>query len=227
MSQKPKAPPTPHGRLDFIRPRVTKRIQRAREGRMAHIVKRLRIWLPAIAVVVVVSLLIWPTLLPDFQLKDITKNVPDLVIDNLHYSGVDNKNQPYSLVAAQATKPSSLQGIYDLVKPEGDITLKNGRWLDSKANYGRYDEAHKKLWLGGNVQIFRDDGYQMTTNEAQVNLNTNEAWGDKDVLIQGAMGTIRGTGFRFMNGGHIIIRGPAKANLRLHKGPISDKTSLP
>jgi lipopolysaccharide export system protein LptC len=215
---------TPPGRLDFIRPRETARIQRAREGRMARIVRKLRLWLPLTAAGVILLLFLWPALLPNFKMSDIVKSIPDLVIDNLHYTGLDNKNQPYSLLAAQATRPASLHGIYDLTKPEGEITLQSGAWLDGKADYGRYDEINKKLWLGGDVRLFHDKGYQVTTDEAQVNLNTDDAWGDKAVLIQGGFGTIRGVGFRFLDSGHtVVILGPAKAVLSLHGGGASDK----
>jgi lipopolysaccharide export system protein LptC len=212
-----------NGRLDFIRPRLTKRIERAREGRMARLIAKLQIWLPVAAGVVIILLFLWPIIRPTFVMKDIVKNIPDLVIDNLHYTGTDSKNQPYNLMAAQATRPSGLHGIYDLTKTEGDITLQSGAWLDCKADYGRYDEVNKKLWLGGNVRLFHDKGYQVTTDEAQVDLNTDDSWGDKAVLIQGSFGTVRGVGFRFLDGGHtVVVKGPATALLSLHGGSASD-----
>lgn len=214
-------------RLDFIRPRETTRLLRAREGRAAEFIKRLRIWLPLLSGAVVVTLFLWPALIPGFELSNISKNIPDLVIDNLTYTGVDDKNQTYSLMAAQATKPAALKGIYDMTKPEGEITLQDGSWVDGKADYGRYDEAGKHLWLGGNVQVFHDKGYQMTTDEMQVNLSTNEAWGEKNVLIQGGFGTVRGAGFRFLDSGNtLVISGPAKAILSLHESSGSDKPEL-
>ena len=223
MSESPQNTPHP-GRLDFIRPRVTKRIEKARAGRTARLVAKLRVWLPLTAAGVIGLLFLWPVLLPTFKMSDVVKNVPDLVIDNLHYTGLDNKNEPYSLLAAQATRPSGLHGIYDLTKPEGEITLQSGAWLDGKSDYGRYDEIGHKLWLGGNVQLFHDKGYQVTTDEAQVNLNNDDAWGDKPVLLQGSFGTIRGTGFLFLDGGHtVVINGPATAVLSLHGGAGSDK----
>ncbi|MDD3029512.1 MAG: LPS export ABC transporter periplasmic protein LptC [Alphaproteobacteria bacterium] len=213
-------------RLDFIRPRITKRIVRARAGRMPQITRRLRIWLPGLAAFVIMVLFLWPMLRPNFTMTNVVKNIPDLVIDNLRYSGTDSKNQPYSLMAAQATRPSSLEGIYDLKKPEGEITLNNGTWIDTKADYGRYDEKGKKLWLGGNVQIFNNKGYQVTTEEAQINLNNNDAWGDKDVLIQGNFGTVRGEGFRFLDSGRtVIIEGPGKAVLRTKRTNGADNAS--
>jgi len=222
-------PPEPprQGRLDFIRPRLTRRIQIAREGRMAAFVGRLRMWLPMLAGTVLLLLFIWPSLLPTFRMSNIVKTIPNLVIQNLRFSGVDDKNQPYSVTAAQATQALDLRGVYDLTKPEGEITLRTGEWLDGKADAGRFDEAGKRLWLGGNVHVFHDKGYQFTTEELQANLKSKEAWGDKSVILQGDMGTIHGVGFRFMNGGNtIIIKGPAKAVLSLHKRAASDKPSL-
>jgi lipopolysaccharide export system protein LptC len=223
MNTPPKYDPS-RGRLDFISPKDTPRIQKARDGSLTRLVAKLRVWLPLAAVCVIALLFLWPLILPNFVMSNIVKNIPDLVIDNLHYSGLDNKNQPYSLLAAQATRPANLHGIYDLTKPEGEITLQSGAWLDGKADYGRYDEVGRKLWLGGNVQVFHDKGYEVTTDEAQVNLNNNDAWGDKNVLIQGSFGTIRGSGFRFLDSGHtIVIEGPATALLSLHGNDSSDK----
>ncbi|MFA5040316.1 MAG: LPS export ABC transporter periplasmic protein LptC [Bdellovibrionales bacterium] len=216
MSEPPFDEP-PAERLDFIRPRLTERIVRARDSHMAEIIRRLRVWLPGLAAAIILLLFIWPSLLPSFLMLDVVKNIPDLAIDNLRFKGVDSKNQPYSLTAATATRPSHLHGVYDLSKPEGEITLQNGTWLDGKADSGRYDENEKKVFLSGNVQIFRDNGYQITTDELHVNLNNSEAWGDKSVLIQGDFGTINGVGFHFMDSGHtVIIKGPAKAVLSLH-----------
>lgn len=218
----------PRGKLDFIRPRMTKRIRHARRGRLSGFIRRLRVWLPLLAVGILALLFLWPALLPTFRMEDIAKNIPDLVVDNLNYTGVDSKNQPYSIIAAQATKPSGLDGIYVLTKPEGEITLKNGVWIDSKADDGRYDKAKERLHLTGNVRIFHSRGYQLTTPEIHINLKNSDAWGDKGVLLQGLIGTIEGKGFRFSESGSlVVISGPAKAILRLQSRPVSGKASLP
>jgi len=214
----------PKGRLDFMRPTMTVRIKRARVGRMASFMRRLRIILPLLAGGVLLLLFIWPSMLPAFRISDIAKNIPDLVVDNLHYTGVDDKNEPYTVRAAQAMRPANFKGIYDLVKPEGEITLQSGAWLDGKADKGRYDENEKNLWLSGNVRVFHTDGYQITSEEARVDLKKGEASGDKDVLIQGPFGTIRGVGFTYGESGRqVVIKGPAVALLNLHKKGSSDK----
>jgi lipopolysaccharide export system protein LptC len=152
------------------------------------------------------------------------KNIPDLVIDNLHFTGLDSKNEPYSLIAGRATRPGDLKDIYDFDKPQGEITLTNGAWVSGKADYGRYNQDTRRLWLGGNVQLFQDKGYQFTTDEAQVDLNEDNAWGVGPVLIQGGFGVIRGQGFRLIDSGKVmVVTGPAHASLDLHSNSTSDK----
>ncbi len=204
----------PVARLDFIRPRLTRRIKKARVGRLARFMGKLRIGLPIGAGVLILALLIWPFGLPTFTPRNLLDTMPDLVINNLHYTGTDSKNEPFSLQAARATRPAGLHGVYDLIQPEGEITLQNNSWIDSRAETGRFDEGSKQLALGGHVHLFRDDGLQIITEEAQIKLDTQEAWGNKPILIRGEFGSLQGQGFRFLNGGQgVSILGPAKAIL--------------
>ena len=209
--------------LSFIKPGETKRAERARGGWHTDLVEWLRLALPIGAGVVLLALLVWPMIKPHMT-KVLLTNVPDLVIQNLHYTGLDSKSQPYSLNAVKAKRPAGMQNIYDLDKPEGEITLANGTWIDGKAQYGRFDQDTRKLWLGGNVQLFQDKGYQFTTDEVQADLNNSFAWGVKPVLIQGDFGEIRGQGFRLLdNGAVMVVTGPATATLSLHPKASSDK----
>jgi lipopolysaccharide export system protein LptC len=210
------------GPLNFLRPRETERLKKARGPR--RVVGGLRLVLPLTSLLVLFVLVLWPAIDPNKITRAILKNAPDLVIDNLHFNGLDSKNQPYSIGAAKATRPAGVQNIFDLEKPEGEITLDTGAWISGKAQYGRFDHDKHKLWLGGDVQLFHDKGYQFTSDEAQIDLNENYAWGEKPVLIQGDFGEIRGQGFRLLDNGHtMIITGPASALLNLHSGGGSDK----
>jgi lipopolysaccharide export system protein LptC len=206
--------------LSFIRPRPKKALSASHSRR----IKWLRGALPLAAFLVLVALIAWP-LLGTSRIKAIAVgSIPDLVIKNLHLTGLDSKNEPYSLLALKTTRPGGLKNIYDLDQPQGEITLTNGTWVAGKALYGRYNQDTRRLWLGGNVQLFQDKGDEFTTDEAQVDLNENNAWGEKPVLIQGAFGEIRGQGFRMMDGGKVmVVTGPAAASLDLHAGSGSDK----
>jgi len=210
--------------LSFIQPRATRRAERARDPRAERFVARLRWVLPIAAVLLLTVLIVWPMIDPEKIKSEVAKKIPDLVIEDLHFNGLDSKNEPYSMTAARATRPGGLQNIYDLDKPKADITLQNGAWIAGQADYGRYDQGKRQLWLGGNVQLFHDKGYQFTTDEAQINISEDNAWGEKPVLIQGDFGEIRGHGFRALDAGKtFVVTGPAKAILNLHSKDASDK----
>lgn len=184
----------------------------------------LRLILPLGAIVIGVYLVGWARLHPNKVETAVMNNLPDLVIDNLNYSGRDSSNQPYSLTAEKATRPSGTTNLFDLDKPHGELTLQNGSWVSGQAQYGRFDQQARQLWLGGNVQLFHDKGYQFTTDEAQVAIDDRYAWGEKPVLLQGGFGTIRGQGFRLLDSGNVmVVTGPAHAVLNLHTGTSSDK----
>jgi lipopolysaccharide export system protein LptC len=206
--------------LSFIRPRQ-KRVMNASHSRR---VMWLRGALPVGAFLVLVALVAWP-MIGTSRIKAIAVgSIPDLVIKNLHLTGLDSKNEPYSLLAVKTTRPGGLKNIYDLDQPQGEITLANGTWIAGKAVYGRYDQDTRRLWLGGDVQMFQDKGNEFTTDEAQVDLNDSNAWGEKPVLIQGAFGEIRGQGFKLIDGGKVmVVTGPARASLDLHAASTSDK----
>lgn len=208
--------------LSFIRPRETKRAIKARGPQRA--VSVFRFSLPLLALLVLGTLILWPLINPRIIPAVILKNIPDLVIDNLHFTGLDAQNQPYSLSAVKATRPSGTKNIYDLDKPQGEMTLESGNWIASSAQVGRFDQDTRKLWLGGNVQVFHDQGYQFTSDEAQVDLKNYQAWGEKPVLIQGDFGEIRGNGFRLLDSGKVmVVTGPAKATLKA----VATKPSSP
>ncbi len=208
--------------LSFIRPQETRRAVKARGPQ--RVVNFLRTALPVLALCVLIALILWPVIAPNTIKGVIMKNIPDLVVKNLHFNGLDSKNEPYSLTADKATRPSGVANVYDLEHPQAEITLATGAWVAGKSLYGRYDQDTRKLWLGGDVQLFHDKGYQFTSDEAQIDLKNNDAWGEKPVLIQGDFGEIRGQGFKLLDSGHImVVTGPAHAVLSLKAKNLQDK----
>lgn len=207
----------------FGRPRDTRRAME-QSAAYSRTVGLLRWILPLLVLLVLLVLIVWPMLRTQDIAATVTEAIPNLVVENLNLTGLDANNQPYSLTAARALQAADARNLIDLEKPKGDITLNSGAWLAGRADYGRFDQEHKRLWLGGNVQLFHDGGYQFTTNEAQADLGENLAWGDQPVLIQGAFGEIRGQGFRMLDKGKVmVIKGPARATLYLQRPAPSDK----
>lgn len=182
----------------------------------------LRWALPLSVLLVLGALVVWPMVregkLTDAALRD----VPNLIIENLHFTGLDALGQAYSVTAKRALQAGGGKGLVDLEQPEAEITLQSGAWLTGNALMGRYDEKAKLLWLGGDVHLFHDAGYQVLTGEAQINLGGHEAWGHQPIMIQGPFGVVRGAGFRFLDHGNVlVIEGEAVANLSL--GALASK----
>ncbi len=208
---------------NFIRLRDTRQAL-ARSRFYSRVVGFLRWTLPLAVLVVLVVLVGWPILQTKSLTAIVAEAIPNLVVENLHLTGIDASNQPYSLTAARALQALKSKSLIDLEKPQGEITLNNGAWLAGKAELGRFDQQGQRLWLGGNVQLFHNEGYQFTTSEAQVDMAKNIAWGDKPILIEGSFGEIKGEGFRVLERGNVVVvTGHSRALLNLHSQPSSDK----
>ncbi|MER2519946.1 MAG: LPS export ABC transporter periplasmic protein LptC [Bdellovibrionales bacterium] len=216
--------------LNFLQPRETLRLIKARGGK--RLVKFLRVVLPLSAAIVLAAILAWPYLHSfdgslSLSLAAKMIPIPDLAVDHLRFTGTDTSNQPYSVTAERATRPGGAEEIYDLEKPEGDIMLKDGAWIAGKALRGRYDREGRKLWLGGDVQLFHDQGFQFTTNEAHIDMNDSSAWGEAPVMMQGQFGAITGKGFTLLDAGKVmVVKGPARAVLNLRPDASSGKPDL-
>lgn len=201
--------------------------QAAQHGhRYSRVVAVLRRVLAVVVGLVLIGLVAWP-FLNQYNIGDsLSGMLPKVAVDNLRLSGTDKENRQYLLTADKALQTTTPDGgnLIDLEKLRGDITMTDGSWMAGVANNGRYDRTGKKLWLGGDVQLFREDGLTFTTREAQVDMERTLAWGETDVSITWPAGHITGEGFRVLDGGKVIvITGKTKAILYSVPSSENDK----
>jgi lipopolysaccharide export system protein LptC len=182
-----------------------------------------KIVLPAIAAGLTVLVLVWPQLHAveeRFRLRAVAVTLDDLEnlrMVNPRYAGHDSQAQPYAISADQATQVAGSSDITDLVKPKADITLKTGTWIAISAENGRFHRQSQRLSLSGQVNLFHDQGYELTTTEAEVDLNGGTAQGDRSVIGQGPDTELAGEGFRvFDKGGRIVLTG--RSRIVIHSG---------
>jgi lipopolysaccharide export system protein LptC len=192
----------------------------------SHLVTLLKLVLPSVAVGLVAMILLWPQLNPldqRFRLKPVAVGIEDLEnlrMINPRYTGSDDQNQPYSVTAEQALQVSGDSNVTDLVKPKGDITLKDGTWLALSADAGVYRKKDGLLDLEGNVHLFHDEGYEIATSRARIDLGANSAEGNQPVVGQGPDTELRGEGFRVHNRGErVIVTGQSRLVIRPGEGP--------
>ena len=211
------------GTLSKLRPRDTHHAKASSAG-YTRFVGVLRWVLPTLIVIAMAVLILWPRWGDNTLSLTVENNVPNLMIEKLNLSGLDSKNQPYTLTADRALQAANTKNLVDLQKPKGELALEDGTWLAGHADYGRLDQSSKKLWLGGNVELFHDKGYRFSSSEMNVDMTQSAAWGEQPVVIQGGFGEIHGEGFRLLEGGKImVITGKSSARLNLRSGAGSGK----
>ncbi len=116
--------------------------------------------------------------------------------------GNDSKNQPYNIIADSAVQIN--QDSVELSKAIADITLSSGAWLSIKADKANANIKLKQVELIGNVNAFYDNGNEMRTERAFIDLNSGTIKGDMPITGQGEKGTIRANSFIVVDHGKKI-----------------------
>lgn len=196
--------------------------QTPREPLLARYVPYLIIGLPVMALLVVMAGLIWPLISSDggFRLGKAPVAPSDgayMSMNNPQITGNDAKGRNFNLTALSARQQTAESSVLDLKSPKGDITLSTGNWVSLTADTGKFDQKQRQLDVAGNVQLFHDDGYQMTTEEAHIDLKQGSASGDKPVHAQGPQGVVDAEGFRVTGFGE-RIEFTGKTNVTLYDG---------
>ncbi len=168
--------------------------------------------LPAVAFLLVTLVLLWP------QIKQTEKGITRSIMSSLsiedienlqivqpRFTGVDEGERPFMLTADLARQETAKADLVTLSAPKADITLEGGAWLAMTAKAGAYYQKAKILHLSGEVSLFHDDGYTVQTDEARIDFNTGSAEGNRPVIGEGPLGTLRAEGFRVYDEGDRLM----------------------
>ncbi|WP_170294874.1 LPS export ABC transporter periplasmic protein LptC [Roseospira navarrensis] len=176
----------------------------------SRFVVMMKLLLPSVAVVMLGIVLAWPQIrerteqldlgLPDMDPRDANPRV----LEGPRYHGLDEQDQPYTLIAETAEELEGHPDWVDLVEPVGDISLHSGRWVSLEGNTGLYSKIERTLDLSGDVMLYRDDGFEFHTEGAFIDLRTSSARGSRPVRGQGPGRTIRSEGFDMQDGGAVV-----------------------
>lgn len=189
-----------------------RRIGRA-GGAYSFFVRFMKVVLPLLAFGLIALLAAWPRIQGVEQSAQ-RRDSGELEMMRALYVGTDSQNRPFSVTADRAVQSTSEPGVLDLVRPQAELTLQDGTWVALKADRGRYNDQTGKLLLLGNANLFHDRGYEFKTDEAHVDVNAGNAWGDLPVTGQGPFGELFAQGFRLFDSGQtIVFTGHARLNL--------------
>jgi lipopolysaccharide export system protein LptC len=187
---------------------------RARAGvnraysRFVGLAKRI---LPAVAVILLGLVAIWPRL--QSEMARVHFSVPrldpreaqDLRMVNARYTGIDRQNRPFIVTAEVARQNPNVDDLVALEGPRGDLTSTSGAWFELNGYTGLYQPNAQLLDLFGDVQLFQDKGNEFHTDSAHIDMAGGNADGSDPVEGQGPFGHITGQGFRIRDHGDVII----------------------
>jgi lipopolysaccharide export system protein LptC len=119
----------------------------------------------------------------------------DLTMSKPRLNGTDQKGNPFVVTADTATQIGRSMHRAKLKNVEADLALDKGRWLNANAADGLVDMDKGSLALGGGISVFTDDGYEMHTARADIDLRKGNIHGPVPVNGQGPSGTFRADTF--------------------------------
>jgi lipopolysaccharide export system protein LptC len=177
------------------------------------VVRRLRVALPVAAIFLLAIVILWPHFDPAQAPKRHQEAAPP-AMSNSHFSGIDKKNRPYTVTADKAQQQATDRNDINMENPLAELTMQKG-WVALRADHGQYREDPGLITLQDNVHMYDDQGYEMNSSEAAMDLNEGIAWSDKPTEGQGPRGTIHAAGFRMRDEDNaIVFTGPGTLVLR-------------
>ncbi|MCI5059964.1 MAG: LPS export ABC transporter periplasmic protein LptC [Alphaproteobacteria bacterium] len=182
-------------------------------------VKSMRIIIPLIALALMVVVITWPEM--EDQVAVIPKEtlIPQAEMGenellNPNFETVDSQMNPVKVTAQRATQNQDDPDLVNLDKPNADLKMKDGSGLLIEADRGVYEQEAEKLFLESNVILQHESGYELQAKELRVNMQSREAFSDKDVYVTGPEAQIQATGLEGnVETGILLFKGPAQLTL--------------
>jgi lipopolysaccharide export system protein LptC len=120
----------------------------------------------------------------------------DLAMLKPRLTGTDRKGHPFLITADSARQDGASVHRATLKNVEADLSLEKGRWLNATAVNGFIDMDKHWLALDGGIAVFSDDGYELHTARADVDLKAGIFKGNSEVTGHGPAGTLRADAFQ-------------------------------
>ncbi|HEY5338367.1 MAG TPA: LPS export ABC transporter periplasmic protein LptC [Rhizomicrobium sp.] len=120
----------------------------------------------------------------------------DLSMIKPKLNGTDSEGNPFVVTADTAVQNPKNMRQATLKNVDADINLKSGKWMNVTAPHGELNSDARTLDLWGPIAVFMDDGSEMHTDVAHVDLAKGIVIGPHHVRGQGPQGTYVADRFR-------------------------------
>ena len=121
------------------------------------------------------------------------------------FIGLDKNKKPFTIRAEKAKKTHANENLYKLEMPTGEIKDSSGNIIFLKSSEGEFDQKNQKIFLYRDVELSREDGLFFETEEAMIDLKTNNIFGKTEVSGRDKKGKIFSNGFSITEEGNKIL----------------------
>ena len=195
-------------RLLYVLPQ--RHISRWRTIAYSRFVSLMKVLLPALALVLVAMITVWPYLQEEGNrfrigfsaLKAREASQPRMT--NPRFVGLDERDRPFAIIADLARKAEGSDSVVELEMPKADLTLDDGTWLVLTSESGVFRRDERNLSLSGAATLFHDSGYEIRANSAVIDLAKGEASSNEPVTGSGPFGDLQAEGFVLHDKGKVI-----------------------
>ncbi len=187
----------------------------SRRSSYSRFVGVLKVLLPATAVGLIILVIAWPgfeeNATPEVSLPEIDLQGGEVSVLNPRWNGVDDEDRPFTVTADLVSQSKEDRNLYELELPKADMTLEDETWLALTARAGRFFYEEQQLELTGDVDMFHDQGFEIRTESASIDLKSKDAWGEEAVEGHGPAGRLNAEGFRItQEGARILFTGKSR-----------------
>ena len=172
------------------------------------------------SILIILSITLWPIIKDSpekifFATQSIKTNKSSgasLTMENARISGINKKNNKYSITAKNIIQSPNQLEMFNLEGPHAEMMLSDGSKVLIHSEIGEYNEKIQKLFLTKNVTFVHESGHKMLTESIEINIDQNTAKTESLVSGEGPLGKIKSDGLVISQGGKKIT---FKGNSRL------------
>ena len=189
--------------------------QRRQKRRMrthSRLVVSLKILFPSLAAVLIGLVIVWPQLnaQQEEQISLLASDVKDIAVPddqamvNPRFFSVDEKGEPFNLVAKKAFELPGETRRVRLNDIKADLLRRDNRWFALDSDVGVYSQKDDTMELSGQVYLYTETGEEIETTGAVVNMKTRDISGREKVFVRMPAGSAEADGFSVSQKGTMI-----------------------
>lgn len=167
--------------------------------------------LPALGVLLLLLIAVWPRLAPIWERMRFAfpaidlREARELRMLNPRYAGTDRLGRPYVVTAAVGHQVPDRQDLMSLEGARAEMKSHSGAEVVVTGDTGIYQSQTQLLDLFGNVTLTHENGTRFVTQRARLDGAHNTAEGNDPVEGHGPSGDITAQGFRIYDKGDTVI----------------------